>query len=76
MLNYDTVPLAPPPPGVTPNFVNPPSILWQFIAVSMVSTMIAVVFLSVHLYAKLVLLKNAGIEESMYILMLRVEAVH
>lgn len=52
-----------PPPGVTADFVNPPSISWQVIAVSVPFTAVASICVVLRIYTRGVLLRCLGIDD-------------
>ena len=51
-LDLSLTPVIPPPPGVTPDFVNPVSCATDVLAASAVATALMLVFVSARLYAK------------------------
>jgi hypothetical protein len=53
-----TVGASPPPPGVTPNFVNPESNGYQIIITGIVLLVLMLPFLGARLYAKYSLLRK------------------
>ena len=58
--NYDpaTIPLAPPPPGVTPNFTNPYNRTWEIHVTSAVCLTMTTLFVALRFYAKVFLIKQ------------------
>lgn len=57
--NIDLLPLAPPPPGIIPNFVDPPDRTYQFYIVAGVCLPLILVFASLRFYAKICLLPRS-----------------
>ena len=58
--NYDpvTVPLAPAPPGVTPNFVNPGNRTWEVYVTSAVCLAVTTLLVALRFYAKIFVIKQ------------------
>ncbi|KAK4163960.1 hypothetical protein QBC43DRAFT_318474 [Cladorrhinum sp. PSN259] len=56
-------PAAAPPPGVQPNFIDPPSQQTAMIAMTVVMTFFTLVFLSVRLYTSLRITRLSGTED-------------
>lgn len=56
-------PAYPAPPGVTPNFINPPSIAWKVSAISIPFTIAATVFVMLRYYARVFINKAVGIDD-------------
>ncbi len=58
--NYDpaTIPLAPAPPGVTPNFVNPENRTWQVYVTSAVCLVVTTLFVALRFYTKIFIIKQ------------------
>lgn len=52
MVASDTVGAWPPPPGVTPNFINPESIGYRIIVVSVLFPAITIPIVLLRLYTK------------------------
>ena len=57
---------APPPPGVTPNFVNPEYRSGGIVPISAVFTILSTVFLVLRLYTKIGIVHLFGLEDGMY----------
>lgn len=53
----------PPPPGVTPNFVNPEYIGHQVVVVNGIFLFLATVVVVLRMYSRLYLISSAGIED-------------
>ncbi len=64
--DYSKIPLARPPPGVRPNFINPPSDAWQYTAAAATGTVFAFLFLVLRLYTRIFLVKMGGLEDGEY----------
>ncbi|KAJ8132163.1 hypothetical protein O1611_g1459 [Lasiodiplodia mahajangana] len=62
------VPAAPPPPGVMPNFSDPPSQQVPMIVVSTVILTLTVIFVAIRVYTGLRILRRFGIEECLTLL--------
>lgn len=56
-------PGLPPPPGVTPNFVNPESVTGQAHVVFVMCLVFSTLFVFLRMYTKLILLKSHGWED-------------
>lgn len=54
---------APPPPGVTPNFVNPESIAWQLILASCLGPALAIPIVAVRFYTAARILKQYHLDD-------------
>ena len=52
MSSYSTLAVAPPPPGVTPNFVNPESPGHQYVITSTICLVLMISLLLLRLYSK------------------------
>ena len=57
---------APPPPGVIPNFVNPPSTGYRLVVSSIVTWVSATVFVALRAYVKLRILQKITSDDCMY----------
>lgn len=55
--NY-TEGVMPPPPGVTPNFINPESNAWQLVLPSVLLTVIAIAVYLLRLYTSYFIVKR------------------
>ena len=53
----------PPPPGITPNFVNPPSTQTTIIAIMVACLVVTTVCVALRLYTKLYVLQKLGWED-------------
>jgi hypothetical protein len=62
-VNYSQLPAFYPPPGVTANFVNPPSIAWQITAFSLPFSGVATLFVALRLYARAYILRFLGLDD-------------
>jgi hypothetical protein len=62
-VNISNVPAFPPPPGITANFVNPPSTAWQLYAYSFPFTGAATLFVALRLYARACVLRFLGLDD-------------
>ena len=60
--NYDPakIPLASPPPDVTPNFVNPENRTWEVYVTSAVSLAITTLLVTLRFYAKVTVVKQTS----------------
>ena len=54
---------APPPPGVVPNFVDPPNRNTEIIAVSSVCIAISTIFIAARTFTRLKFIKRHGWED-------------
>lgn len=54
------VPIGPPPPGVIPNFVNPKSTAGEATAVTIVFTIVMLLFVLVRMYTKIFVSRSRG----------------
>lgn len=61
----DTVGVVPPPPGVTPNFVNPPSTGYKVIITTVVTWALATFVLCLRVYVKLGIIRKIKIDDCM-----------
>ena len=53
----------PPPPGVTPNFVNPESLHTEWVLMMSMCLTFTTIFICVRMYTKLVIIKSHGWED-------------
>lgn len=60
----------PPPPGVTPNFVNPESARGQAHVVFIMCLVFSTLFVSLRMYTRLILIKSHGWEDCEWLLRL------
>lgn len=54
------IPALQPPPGITPNFINPPTIAPALIAVNGVFLALMLLAVSIRIYSKGLLLRSLG----------------
>lgn len=66
----EVVGVAPAPPGVTPNFANPPSIRHIPVIVNTVFTIISLVFVTLRLYTVCSITRNVRTEDCGFSLIL------
>lgn len=59
----DRLPGLKPPPGVTPNFVNPDNYQGSIIAIIVICLTPATIVTAVRVYTKLVIIKSFGLED-------------
>ena len=59
-------PAGPPPPGVTPNFVNPPNHTTLAIAVMTVGLTASTLVLLMRIYTKVYLIRSLALEDCEY----------
>ena len=59
----EKVPGLKPPPGVTPNFVNPENYQSSILALQTICLVLATVFTALKIYTKLFLIKSLGSED-------------
>jgi hypothetical protein len=57
---WSNIPAMPPPPGVTPNFVDPRNRTNVYIVVYTTFTSLVVLFVSLRLYAKIWITRSIG----------------
>ncbi|KAE8377969.1 hypothetical protein BDV26DRAFT_304708 [Aspergillus bertholletiae] len=62
-MDLSTIPVAPPPPGVTPNFDNPDGSKYEITSVSIAMCSSATIVLLLRLYTRLYLLKTYGLDD-------------
>ena len=62
-LDLSTIPLQAPPPGVVPNFINPPSASAEVFAVSTVLIFLSTLFLVLRLYSRLLIARGFGVDD-------------
>jgi hypothetical protein len=62
--------VIPPPSGVTPNFVDPPSLKNRIVITSIVCSIISAVFVTLRLYATGIIIRTMGMDdcESSYLI--------
>lgn len=60
------MPASPPPPGVTPNFDHPDSIVDSFMATNAACLAIAVLFLALRLYTRIFIVNSLGWDDCLY----------
>ena len=63
--SLSSLPLAPPPPGVTPNFVNPESRTDQIYVISAVWLAFMILMMMVRMYAKFFVLRSRTWDDCM-----------
>lgn len=63
MADTGRTPAGSPPPGVTPNFVNPPGSEYQIYSVSIGLCAAATLVLIVRLYTRAFILKNLHLDD-------------
>ena len=66
----DQFPSAPPPPGVTPNFINPPSLENAIIAVTATTLTLTLSLLAIRLYTTLRITHSASYDDCAIVLAL------
>lgn len=52
-----------PPPGVTPNFVNPDSLHTEWVLTISICLVFPTIFIILRMYTKLILIKSLGWED-------------
>lgn len=62
-MDLSKVPAAPPPPGVTPNFDNPPSEAYEIYSISIAMCATATVVLLARLYTRAFILRATGLDD-------------
>ena len=60
LLNASAVP---PPPGIVPNYVDPPSIGYAVLVVATISMILATIMLALRVFTKLYLIKAWNLED-------------
>ncbi|KAI1330193.1 hypothetical protein F5Y16DRAFT_48952 [Xylariaceae sp. FL0255] len=70
--NLDTTPALEPPPGVTPNFVNPPSIHHLQIAVALAALVVSAIAVAGRTFARAKLLKKFDLSDVALLLSLAI----
>ncbi|KAF2175405.1 hypothetical protein K469DRAFT_680082 [Zopfia rhizophila CBS 207.26] len=61
----EKVGVIPPPPGVTPNFINPPSLQYIILIINIVFPFISALFVTLRLYTTGLILRKVGIDDYM-----------
>jgi hypothetical protein len=62
-IDYSKIPLVPPPPGVTPNLIDPPSLAPTILITGIVFLILATSFFLVRAYSKLWISRNWGMDD-------------
>ncbi|KAI4716465.1 hypothetical protein E4T48_07378 [Aureobasidium sp. EXF-10727] len=62
-VDYWQVPAAKPPNGITPNFINPPSIGYQQTATNIAVLVIMIVVVMLRLYTRIFIVKSVGYDD-------------
>ncbi|KAG2416238.1 hypothetical protein HFD88_007431 [Aspergillus terreus] len=62
-MDLSKVPAAPPPPGVTPNFDNPPSEEYEIYSISIAMCATATIVLLARLYTRAFILRATGLDD-------------
>lgn len=62
-MDKSTTPAAPPPPGVKPNFVDPPGSHYEIYSVTLAMCFTATFFLVIRLYTRGILLRALGLDD-------------
>lgn len=57
---WSDLPAMPPPPGVTPNFVNPQNRTDVYVVVYTIFSSLVVLFVSLRFYAKIWITRSVG----------------
>lgn len=65
-MDLSKIPVAPPPPGVTPNFDNPEGSKFKIYSVSLAMCSSATLVLLLRLYTRFYLLRTYGLDDCMY----------
>ncbi|KAK5631974.1 hypothetical protein RRF57_007688 [Xylaria bambusicola] len=58
-------PARPPPPGVIPNFTNPPSLSWMGRVAVYITLPVMIVILALRVYTRTRIVKQFGIDDCM-----------
>lgn len=72
MLSFDLSPregnvgVLPPPPGVAPNFINPPSLQHIILVANIILPLISAVFVILRLYTTGFIIRSVGIDDCKY----------
>jgi hypothetical protein len=62
-VDYWKVPAATPPDGITPNFVNPPSVGYQQTTTNIVVLVIMIIVVLLRLYTRIFIVKSFGYDD-------------
>ena len=62
----DQMPGLKPPPGVTPNFINPVNYQNTIVATLAVCLTVATLFTALRLYSKIFIIKSVALEDCKY----------
>jgi hypothetical protein len=68
-MSQPTVGVVPPPPGVTPNFVNPPSTGYKVIITTVFTWALATLILCIRLYVKLRIIRMVKFDDCIVYIM-------
>ncbi|KAF1977070.1 hypothetical protein BU23DRAFT_527374 [Bimuria novae-zelandiae CBS 107.79] len=67
-LREENVGVIPPPPGVTPNFINPPSIHHIILITNIILLLISSLFMTLRLYTTRFIIRSVGVDDYMVVL--------
>jgi hypothetical protein len=62
-VDYWEVPAATPPDGITPNFVDPPSVGYQQTTTNIVVLVIMIIVVLLRLYTRIFIVKSFGYDD-------------
>ncbi len=65
-LRVENVGVIPPPPGVTPNFINPPSLQHIILITNIILSLVSAVFVILRLYTTGFIIRSVGIDDCKY----------
>ncbi len=66
VVDFSQIPLRPPPPNVTSNFVDPPSLRGRIIAILVILAVLSTIFVALRLYTRLRLVHTFDIGDCMF----------
>ncbi|KAH8723280.1 hypothetical protein GQ44DRAFT_315681 [Phaeosphaeriaceae sp. PMI808] len=64
-LRGENVGVIPPPPGVSPNFINPPSRQHVVLIINIIFTFVSALFVALRLYTTGIITRSVGIDDYM-----------
>jgi len=62
-MDLSNMPAAMPPPGVIPNFINPPSLKGELLIINVVFTTLMAIFVTIRLVSRGFITKQVGIDD-------------
>ena len=56
----------PPPPGITPNFINPPSLQHVVLIANIILSVVSALFVALRLYTTGFIIRTVGVDDCRY----------